>query len=158
MCTANSCRSQMAEGWARRLFPAEWEVASCGMITHPITRETREAMAEVQIDLADQHTKSLDAVDLESFDLVVTLSRTAGRYLPRLRRPGVHRPMPISDPMATRGTDEEVRDAFRGGRERIRSIVEEIVAGRLGLDQDVAGDALDAEEAPESGDMPDAGH
>jgi arsenate reductase len=131
MCTANSCRSQMAEGWAHLLFPADWSVASCGLVTHPIAAETRRVMQEVGADLAGQESKSLDAVALDDFDLVVTLSRTAARYLPRLRRPERHIRVPVADPMGARGTDDEVLDAFRAARDRIREVVEDAIAGRL---------------------------
>jgi arsenate reductase len=121
----------MAEGWARLLFPADWSVASCGLVTHPIAAETRQVMQEVGADLAGQASKSLDAVDLDTFDLVVTLSRTAARYLPRLRRPERHVRAPVADPMAARGTDAEVLAAFRASRDRIREVVEDVIAGRL---------------------------
>lgn len=132
MCTANSCRSQMAEAWARRLFPADWEVASCGLLTYPIVPETERAMAEVGLDMAGQHSQSLDEYDLDDFDLVVTLSGQSGRFLPALRHPERHVRQPIEDPMSFRGTPAEVAEAFRAGRDRIRKVVEDVVAGRLG--------------------------
>jgi arsenate reductase len=131
MCTANSCRSQMAETWARHLFPPGWEVASCGLITYPIVRDTEEVMAEVGLSTAGQHSKTLDDFDLDTFDLVVTLSREAGRFLPPLRDPARHIPRPVADPMGAQGTEDEVKTAFREGRDRIRAVVEDVVAGRL---------------------------
>jgi len=128
VCTANSCRSQMAEAWARHLFPAGWTAASAGLITCPIHARTRAIMAEAGIDLAGQETKSIDAVDLGSFDLVVTLSREAGRFLPPLPDPSRHRRHPVADPMAARGEPEEIRQAYRTGREAIRAIVAGLVA------------------------------
>ncbi len=127
ICTANSCRSQMAEAWARRLFPAGWEAASAGLIRYPITEETRRAMAEVGIDMTGQYTKSIDAVDLASFDLVVTLSEQAGRFLPRLvpRERHLHHPLP--DPMGARGTPAEVAEAFAEVRDLIGELVRALV-------------------------------
>ena len=129
ICTANSCRSQMAEAWARRLLPSDWTVCSGGLLTYPITDDTRRAMAEVGLDMANQKTKTFDQFDLDGFDLVVTLSREAGRYLPGLADPARHRRLPVTDPMSAKGTDEEIQDAFRVGRDRIKQIVEEIVDG-----------------------------
>ncbi len=131
ICTANSCRSQMAETWARRLLPDDWEVHSAGLITYPITQETREAMREVGLDMVDQASKSLDGYDLDSFDLVVTLSREAGRFLPDLARPQRHLHHPLTDPMGATGTADEVRQAFRQTRDDIRQLVEQIGADRL---------------------------
>lgn len=136
ICTANSCRSQMAEAWARKLFPDGWEVASCGLVTYPIVQETKAAMQEVGLDLEDQRSQSLDEYDLDRFDLIVTLSRQSGRFLPALRDPSRHVRRPVEDPMSFRGTPEEVAEAFRQGRDRIRQIVEDVVAGSLGSEAD----------------------
>lgn len=129
ICTANSCRSQMAEAWARKLFPDGWTVDSGGLLTYRITDKTRAAMAEVGLDMAGQETKTFDKFDLDSFDLVVTLSRESGRYLPALADPSRHLHRPVSDPMSATGSDEEVRAAFREGRDRIKGIVSDIVNG-----------------------------
>ena len=122
VCTANSCRSQMAEAWARELFP-DWEVCSAGLLTYRITDKTRSVMSEVGLDMAGQEPLSIDGVDLNSFDLIVTLSKEAGRYLPALNEPDRHRHRPVDDPMSFSGSPEETRTDFRRGREEIRQIV-----------------------------------
>ena len=129
ICTANSCRSQMAEAWARRLFPAGWIVHSGGLLTYPITGDTRRAMAEVGLDMAGQQSKTFDQFDLDVFDLVVTLSTEAGRYMPGLDDPARLMHRPIEDPMSSTGSPEEIQAAFRLGRDRIKRIVEGIVTG-----------------------------
>ena len=129
MCTANSCRSQMAEAWAHALFPAPWEAASCGLITYPISSETQEAMDEVGIGMDDQYSKSIDQFDLDSFDRIVTLSREAGQFLPTLKDPGRHLRWPVPDPMAMVGSQAQVRGAFARGRDQIRTLVAALVAG-----------------------------
>ncbi|MCB1889130.1 MAG: arsenate reductase ArsC [Rhodocyclaceae bacterium] len=129
ICTANSCRSQMAEAWGRALFPADWEVASAGLLTYRISRRTRAVMAEVGLDMAGQEPKTIEKVDLDAFDLVVTLSQEAGQYLPQLADPSRHRHCPVADPMAFAGTPEETRADFRRGRDEIRAIVAAIAAG-----------------------------
>ncbi len=130
ICTANSCRSQMAEAWAHKLFPADWTVLSGGLLTYPISDNTRGAMAEVGLDMAGQKTKTFDQFDLDSFDLVVTLSNEAGRYLPSLADPGRHLRRPVTDPMSATGSIEEVQAAFRRGRDRIKVIVQDIITDR----------------------------
>jgi arsenate reductase len=136
MCVANSCRSQMAEAWARSLLPREWEISSCGLITHPIAEETKAVMAEVGLSLDDHRSKSVDEFDLEEFDLVVTLSRTAARYLPRLGCPERHLERPVPDPMAVEGSKTAIRRAFREGRDHLRRIVEELSKRLLVTDTD----------------------
>lgn len=131
VCTANSCRSQMAEAWARHLFPADWSVSSGGLLTYRITGKTRAVMGEVGLDMAGQATQPIDDFDLDSFDLIVTLSEEAARFLPALQVPGRHVPLPMDDPMSAEGDGETVRAAFRKGRDHIRQIVEGIVAGSI---------------------------
>ena len=123
VCMANSCRSQMAEGWARRLWPSDWEAHSAGLVTYPITAATREAMAEAGVDLAGQESKPIDLFWLGDFDLVVTLSEEAARFLPPLDDPTRHRHHPVDDPMAVRGEPAEIRAEFRRARDTIREIV-----------------------------------
>jgi arsenate reductase len=127
ICTANSCRSQMAEAWARHLYPQDWEVCSAGLLIYRITEKTRHTMAEVGLDMAGQKPKTFDVFDLDSFDRVVTLSDEANRYLPALKDPTRHLKNPIIDPMAATGTPEEVAAAFREGRETIRDIVSSLL-------------------------------
>ena len=123
MCTANSCRSQMAEAWAGKYLPADWEVHSAGLLTYRITRKTRAVMAEVGLDMAGQKPKTIDSLDLDSFDLIITLSTEAGRYLPELSHPERHRRHPVDDPMSFSGTAEEAREDFRRGRDEVGKIV-----------------------------------
>ncbi len=128
LCTANSCRSQMAEAWGRRLMPPDWEVRSAGLITYPIADETRAVMAEAGLDMAGQRSKTLDEFDLDVFDLVVTLSEEAAQFLPALKRPERHLARPLVDPMQAVGTFAEVLDVFRASRDEIRGLVAELAA------------------------------
>ena len=131
VCTANSCRSQMAEAWARHLFPAGWKVASAGLVTYRITDRTRWVMEEAGVSMAGQQPKTFDSLDLDTFDLVVTLSEEAGRFLPPLAAANRLVRRPLDDPMSATGASEEVRVVFRAGRDRVREVVEDVVAGRL---------------------------
>lgn len=127
VCTANACRSQMAEGWARGLVRAGWEVGSAGLVPYPVSRRARAVMAEVGIDLAGHREKSLTEVRLTTWDVVVTLSDEAGRYLPRLRPTQRHLHRPVDDPMAATGTPGEVREAFRAARDNIGGVVRAVL-------------------------------
>ena len=116
VCTANACRSQMAEAWARHLFPEGWTAASAGLITHPIGDRTRAIMAEVGRRTWTDRSPSRSTPRISNaFDLVVTLSDEAGRFLPALIDPDRHRRCPVPDPMAARGTPEQIRTAYRAG-------------------------------------------
>ncbi len=132
VCTANSCRSQMAETWARHLFPSDWTVASGGLLTYRITEKTKYTMKEIGLEMTGQATKTIDTHDLDSFDLVVTLSDESSRFLPALADPSRHIKKPMKDPMSVKGKPEVVRLAFRTGRDHIKEIVQQIVDGSLG--------------------------
>jgi len=131
LCTANSCRSQMAETWARHMLPDGWEIHSAGLITYPITSETWNAMREVGLDMVGQESKSLDGYDLDAFDLVVTLSDEAKRFLPRLADPARHLHHLVRDPMSATGTAEQIRQEFARGRDQIRELVAQIAEGKV---------------------------
>ncbi len=131
MCTANSCRSQMAETWARHLFPADWSISSGGLLTYRITEKTRYTMKEVGLEMAGQETKTIDGFDLDSFDLVVTLSKEAERYLPALADSAKHIRRAMKDPMSAKGDPEEIRQAFQIGRDHIKGIVQAIADGTI---------------------------
>ena len=121
----------MAETWAKHLFPDEWSVASGGLLTYRITDKTKFTMKEVGLEMTGQDTKTIDTHDLDSFDLVVTLSEEAGKFLPTLKDPSRHirRAMKVS--LSATADTETVRQAFRTGREHIKSIVQAIVDGGI---------------------------
>jgi arsenate reductase (thioredoxin) len=121
----------MAETWAHHLFPADWVANSAGLLTHRITSRTKAAMAEVGLDMAGQVSKTFDSLDLDSYDLCVTLSQSSSKYFPELADPDRHIKLPINDPMSAKGSDEEIVEAFRRGRDQIKEIVMDVCEGKL---------------------------
>lgn len=123
LCVANSARSQMAEGLARRVFGEEIEVLSAGSEPVTVNPYAVEAMAEVDIDISGHYSKSVDTIDASSLDLVVTLcAEEVCPVLPgRVRR--LH--WPIADP-ATREPlpPDAMRERFRAARDQIRGRIE----------------------------------
>ncbi|PTE69263.1 arsenate reductase (thioredoxin) [Staphylococcus devriesei] len=77
LCTGNSCRSQMAEGWGKKLLGEHWNVYSAGIETHGVNPKAVEAMKEVGIDISHHTSDLIDAHILEQADLVVTLCSNA---------------------------------------------------------------------------------
>ncbi len=127
ICNANSCRSQMAETWARKLFPGDWACESAGLTLFPIVDHTRNAMQRVGLAMTGQKSKSIDTVNLESFDLIVTLSEESGHFLPNKVSNEKHFHNPVEDPMSFRGSDQEIEAAFDKGRDEIQKIVQKII-------------------------------
>jgi len=126
LCTANSCRSQMAEGFARALAPKEIKVYSAGTEPKKVHPLTIKVMKEAGIDISDQQSKGLEAVPLDRIDLVVTLCGEAAESCPTLPKTTEHLHWPIPDPALARGNEEEVLKTFREVRDEIRAQVERL--------------------------------
>jgi arsenate reductase len=116
LCVANSARSQLAEGWARRLAPAGVTVHSAGSEPGRLHPGAVAVMAEVGIDLAGQYSKPITDVPLERVGTVVTLC--ADEVCPVLPGDVARHHWPLEDP-AGAGSDEELLVRFRLARDEI---------------------------------------
>ena len=128
LCTGNSCRSQMAEGWAKMLLGDEWEVRSAGIEAHGLNPLAVKAMAEVGIDISNQKSELIDMDFLNQATIAVTLCGDAADRCP-MTPPHVRREhWGFDDPAKAEGTDEEVWAVFQRVRdeigERIRKFAE----------------------------------
>ncbi len=125
LCTGNSCRSQMAEGFARQLLP-KWTVASAGIEAHGLNPQAVAVMAEVGIDISMQRSKRIDPDFLNHADLVVTLCGDAEERCP-ITPPSVTRlHWPLPDPAQAQGSSAERLAVFRQVRDEIRRRVQEL--------------------------------
>ena len=84
ICTGNSCRSQMAEGWGKEVLGKDWNVYSAGIETHGVNPKAIEAMKEVDIDISNHTSDLIDSDILKQSDLVVTLCSDADDNCPIL--------------------------------------------------------------------------
>lgn len=83
LCTGNSCRSQIAEGWAKKyLDPYEWEVKSAGIEAHGLNPNAIKAMKEVGIDISGQTSDLIDWKMLNNADFIITLCNHADESCP----------------------------------------------------------------------------
>jgi thioredoxin type arsenate reductase len=121
LCVANSARSQMAEGWARRLLGDRLVAASAGSRPARVNPYAIEVMREAGVDIGAQVSKSVDSFHVDDLDLVITLC--AEEVCPAL--PGRVRRLhwPIADPAAALAGDtpERIRQRFRDARDQIRA-------------------------------------
>ncbi|KIR08748.1 arsenate reductase (thioredoxin) [Levilactobacillus brevis] len=128
LCTGNSCRSQMAEGFAKQMFGLDWEVASAGIETHGVNPFAIKAMAEVGIDLSHNTSKLIDTNYLNQCDLVVTLCGDARDRCP-MTPPTVKKlHWPLPDPAQATGTEIEKMEVFRKVRDQIHQNVQNLIA------------------------------
>lgn len=130
VCTGNSCRSQMAEGWARHLGSQDLEVNSAGIEAHGLNHKAILVMKEVGVDITNQTSKILTADMITWASLVVTVCDAADERCPYLYQKveKVHWPFP--DPAKATGTEEEILDQFRTTRDAIREKVKFLLATR----------------------------
>ncbi len=123
VCTGNSARSQMAEGFARHLGQGRVEAHSAGMEPSRLNPLAVAVMQEKGIDIAGHHSKAFDWDLARKMDLVVTVCGHANESCPVLP-PEVQRlHWPLEDPAAATGTDAEILATFRRIRDQIESRV-----------------------------------
>jgi len=128
LCTGNSCRSQMAEGWARQLAPANIQVQSAGIEAHGKNPRAIAVMAEAGVDIAGQESTRLVSSMLSWADVVVTVCGHADEHCPALPAQ-VHKiHWPLNDPAKATGTEEEIMAVFRASRDDIRQRVQSLMS------------------------------
>jgi arsenate reductase (thioredoxin) len=127
LCTGNSCRSQMAEGWARHLKGDQIEAYSAGVEPHGMNPKAMQVMAEAGAEISGQSSKHVHSLAHISFDYVVTVCGHANETCPMF--PGKTKVIHVGfdDPPAmakTAATEEEAMGNYRRVRDEIRDWVE----------------------------------
>ena len=133
VCTANSCRSQMAEGFARVMAPAGIQIYSAGVSPVGVNSIAIQVMREAGVDIRSQTSKGISAIPIDKIDTVITLCDYAARYCPSFPKAVESHHWPIDDPVGVRGTDEKVLYAFRTARDEIGNRIKAFFE-RLGSD------------------------
>lgn len=129
LCTGNSARSQMAEGWLRRLGDGRVEAFSAG--TYPaaaVNPLAARVMGEVGIDLGGQRPKSAEGFLAERFDYVITVCDDAAEACPIFPGPAQRIHWSFQDPAKAEGDEEARLAAFRGVRDGLRDRLEGFLA------------------------------
>ena len=128
LCTGNSCRSQIAEGWAKKYLSNEWEVRSAGTEAHGLNPNAVEAMSEAGVDISEQTSDMIDPGFLNNADLVVTLCGDAADKCP-VTPPHVKRVhWGFDDPAKATGTEKEKWVVFQRVRDEIRDRIQRFAA------------------------------
>ena len=127
LCTGNSCRSQMAEGFAREFGKGLIAPHSAGLIAAGVNPRAIAVMKEAGIDISRQKSEEINEDLLRTMDIVITLCGNAEESCPytppEIKR--IH--WPIKDPVGTIGTEEEIMKEFRRARDEIKNKVEELI-------------------------------
>ena len=120
LCTGNSCRSQMAEGFGKAILSGKYEIYSAGIEAHGLNQTAVEVMKEAGVDISGQKSEMIDREQLNSADFVITLCGDAQKRCP-VTPPHVKRMhWGVNDPARAKGTREEQLKEFRKVRDEIR--------------------------------------
>ncbi|GAA0348396.1 arsenate reductase (thioredoxin) [Oceanobacillus sp. M60] len=119
LCTGNSCRSQMAEGWAKKHLGDAWEVKSAGIEAHGLNPNAVKAMQEVDIDISNQTSDMIDSEILNNADFVVTLCGDAAGKCPMTPSQVKRDHWGFDDPAKAQGNEEEKWAVFQNVRDQI---------------------------------------
>ncbi len=131
LCTGNSCRSQIAEGYLRHFAGNRAEIYSAGIETHGVNPKAIEIMAEDHIDISTHTSNHVDAYSGLAFDMVITVCDNANEVCPffpgKIKR--FHQNFP--DPAKARGTDVEITAEFRRVRDLIKIYSANLISKHL---------------------------
>ena len=133
LCTGNSCRSQMAEGWAHHLGGDWIKSLSAGIDAHGKNNRAIEIMREAGVDISRQESTRLTDEMLALANYVVTVCGHADERCPALPSGVRKEHWPLNDPAKATGSEDEIMAVFRESRDDIRGRVEGLI-GRLKKD------------------------
>ncbi len=119
LCTANACRSQMAEGLWRHLGGKHWDVFSAGLHATRVHPLAIRVMDEIGIDIRRQASEPLDRYRNQAFDLVITVCDHVERQCPTVPHVAYRLHWPFPDPDAAEGDERQRLRAFRNVRDQI---------------------------------------
>ena len=129
LCTGNSCRSQMAEGWARHLKGAVVEAYSAGIAPHGLDPRTVKVMAEAGVDISGHRSKHVDELGDIEFDYVITVCGHAQEHCPFFPGRAKRLHLGFDDPpklARNAASDEEALGHYRRIRDEIRTVIEQM--------------------------------
>ena len=131
LCTGNSCRSQMAEGYLRHFAGHKADIYSAGVETHGVNPKAVTTMLEDGIDISNHTSNNIDEYYYIDFDFVITVCDNAKERCPFFptKAKKFHHNFP--DPAKATGTDEEIKEQFRQVRQQIREFSLDFVTENL---------------------------
>jgi len=132
LCTGNSCRSQIAEGYLRFFAGNKAEIYSAGISTHGVNPKAIATMLEDGIDISQHTSNHIDEYRHLNFDYVITVCDNAKEncpYFPSQAQKFHHN---FPDPAKATGTEEAIKEEFRQVREQIKVYCKEFVSNNVG--------------------------
>ena len=131
LCTGNSCRSQIAEGYLRHFAGDAAAIYSAGVETHGVNPRAVEVMKQDDIDISGHTSNNVDEYRGIDFDYIITVCDHARERCPYLPGHAVRFHFDFPDPAKASGTDEEIMTQFRSVRDMIKTYAEVFVHDNL---------------------------
>lgn len=131
LCTGNSCRSQIAEGYLRYFANEKAEVYSAGVETHGVNPKAIATMREDDIDISNHTSNNIDEYYDIDFDFVITVCDNAKERCPFFPTKAKKFHQNFADPAKATGTDEEIKEQFRQIRQQIKDYCKQFVTDNL---------------------------
>lgn len=128
LCTGNSCRSQIAEGYLRYFAGDKAEIFSAGVETHGVNLKAIATMKEDGIDISHHTSNNIDEYRNIDFDFVITVCDNAKERCPFFPTKAEKFHYNFPDPAKASGTDEEIIEEFRNVRQQIKDYCENFIA------------------------------
>ncbi|TKI55435.1 arsenate reductase (thioredoxin) [Brevibacillus antibioticus] len=128
LCTGNSCRSQMADGFLKALGGERYEVKSAGLEAHGLNPKAVQVMKEAGVDISNHTSDVIDPEILGGADYVITLCGHADEHCPVIPNKNVVKwHWGFDDPAKATGSEEEIMNSFRTVRDAIKNRMEQFV-------------------------------
>ncbi|WP_028561714.1 arsenate reductase (thioredoxin) [Paenibacillus pinihumi] len=128
LCTGNSCRSQIADGFLRAMGGERYEVRSAGLEAHGLNPRAVQVMEEAGVDISTHTSDVIDSELLNRADYVITLCGHADEHCPVIQRQEVIKwHWGFDDPAQAKGTEEEIMGQFRHVRDAIQSRIRQFL-------------------------------
>jgi len=127
LCTGNSCRSQLAEGFLRHFAGDKAEIYSAGIETHGVNPKAIATMAEIGIDIANHTSNNVNEYTAVDFDYVITVCDNAQESCPYFPTKAQKFHYNFPDPAKAIGTEEEIKAEFAKVREMIKTYCADFV-------------------------------
>jgi len=134
LCTGNSCRSQIAEGYLRYFAGKKAEVYSAGVETHGVNPKAIATMKEDGINISNHTSNNIDEYRNIDFDFVITVCDNAKERCPFFPTKAKKFHYNFPDPAKATGTDEEIAEEFRKVRQQIKAYCKDFITENLKLD------------------------
>ncbi|QNF32920.1 arsenate reductase ArsC [Adhaeribacter swui] len=131
LCTGNSCRSQLAEGYLRHFAQARANIYSAGIQTHGVNPRAIATMAEDGLDISQHTSNHINEYQGIPFDYVITVCDHAQENCPFFPAAAARFHQNFTDPAKVTGTETEIQAAFTQVRDQIKAYCHQFVAANL---------------------------